>query len=607
MITIYDIETYPNYCMVGFMDHATGEVTQFNHDEADAIKKYIKGRTLVGFNSLNYDDIMLTAMMRGKSLEKLYNLSFDLVEGEGRRWDYANDVERSIDIMEVLAGQASLKLYGSRLNTKKLQDLPYPPHNNLSKKQKKEVAKYNINDLILTREAYDFLEPQLDIRRTIGETYGLDVMSRSDAQIAEDVFKKELGIFRKPRIPVPNHVTYTAPEYVKFKSKQLKNLKKKFESCDYDINRKTGKFISQDWLDEKVVIDGVDYTIGYGGLHSNEKSLAVKDGLKNADIASMYPSLIINSGKFPTQLGEEWLDLYTQFRDDRMKIKHTNKELSAVLKIFLNGTYGKLNSHYSILYAPHLMLDTTITGQLSLLMVIEALTDAGIEVVSANTDGVEYKDDGTGKGEKIIDKLGRKMNLVWEHASYKSLYARDVNSYIAVYDGYVKRKGFYSGPKIDKNNEHIIVQDAIAKFLLDGTPMRKTIKECKDIAKFCVSRQVTGGALWSPEVYPNTAEYEDYILKVPFKQNKALEKRNEVFQREFVLSESDKWYLGKVVRYYYGTEGHMMYYKKSGNKVPKSDGSVPMMKLKKKVPKDIDYERYYALADRYLAELGWTK
>ena len=57
-------------------------------------------------------------------------------------------------------------------------------------------------------------------------------------------------------------------------------------------------------------------------------------------------------------------------------------------KIQINGSFGKLGSKYSLLYAPDLLLQTTITGQLALLMLIERMEDAGIEIVSANTDGV---------------------------------------------------------------------------------------------------------------------------------------------------------------------------------------------------------------------------
>ena len=61
---------------------------------------------------------------------------------------------------------------------------------------------------------------------------------------------------------------------------------------------------------------------------------------------------------------------------------------SDVKKLELNGSYGKFGSKYSFLYSPELLLQTTITGQLSLLMLVETLEDNNLKVVSANTDGI---------------------------------------------------------------------------------------------------------------------------------------------------------------------------------------------------------------------------
>jgi hypothetical protein len=614
---IWDIEVAPNAFLVGLL-FEDGSVKQFKafgkkeklKDKHIAkLKEIFKENVLVGFNSIKYDSPVMAIMLDGGTCQDAYNASVDLIEQDGKHWHYGTFIKSHIDLMEVAFGQASLKLYGARLNTPKLQDLPYDAHEKHTKKMWKAVAKYNVNDLELTKLLYDELLPQLKIRENIGNKYHVNVMSKSDAQIAEAVFKKALKLDKKLKIDKPDEVYYKAPDYVKFKTKELQELKEKFESATYTINKKTGNFNPQEWLKEKVVIAGVEYTIGFGGLHSNEKSTAYVGRIRNADIASMYPSLIINSGKYPIQLGEKWLELYTNFRDSRMKIKHTDKDLSAVLKIFLNGSFGKLNSIYSILYAPHLMLDTTITGQLSLLMVIEAMALNDIKVLSANTDGLEYVCKNK-KGEKIIDKLGKKMNLVWEHAQYNALYSRDVNSYIAVYDEDVKSKGFYADETknpLAKNPQHPIVQEAIRKFLFDGTPMSMTIRGCADVAQFCISRAVTGGALWSNKSYPDTEEYEEYIKRVPFKQNKALEKRNENYKKEFVLAEADKWYIGKTVRFIYVKNGYPLFYKKSGNTVPLSHGCRPMMQLEKKVPKDLDYEKYIALAEQYLKDLGWEK
>ena len=395
-----------------------------------------------------------------------------------------------------------------------------------------------------------------------------------------------------------------------FKNDALNKIVTRIESTTIEINN-AGSPVMPDWLKDMVIpIGNSAYNIGLGGLHSMEKSKAVIPGkgekLGNVDVASMYPSMIIELGLYPKHLTKEFLNIYTKIRDVRMAAKHSgDKVTSDTLKIVLNGSYGKFGSIYSFLYSPDLMLQVTLTGQLYLLMLIEAFEDAGIEVVSSNTDGIEliYKDIHAVK--KIVNKWEKKTKLDMEYGEYKALYSRDVNSYIAIYDGYAKSKGFYSEPKIDKNNEYQIVIEAIREFLLNGTPMKTTIKECNDLAKFCVSRQVNGGALWSPEEYPNTPEYDNYIAK-GLKQNKALEARNMKYQKEFVLAEADQWYLGKVVRYYYAKGGKPMFYKTSGNKVPKSDGCKPMMKLKKKIPKDLDYKKYYELAATHLKECGYV-
>ena len=88
-------------------------------------------------------------------------------------------------------------------------------------------------------------------------------------------------------------------------------------------------------------------------------------------------------------MGQPFLELYKGIVTERVAAKKRGDDVIAnTLKIFLNGSFGKLGSKYSLLYAPDLLLQTTITGQLALLMLIERMEDAGIQIVSANTDGI---------------------------------------------------------------------------------------------------------------------------------------------------------------------------------------------------------------------------
>ena len=247
-------------------------------------------------------------------------------------------------------------------------------------------------------------------------------------------------------------------------------------------------------------------------------------------------------------------------------IYHTAR--AASLKLSLNGSFGKLGSKYSALYSPDLLIQTTITGQLALLMLIERLEEKGIGVVSANTDGiVTYF-------HKSLERAYEEVCWDWmlatsyelEFTEYSALYSRDVNSYIAVKpNGSVKGKGAFAEPNLMKNPQFVIVNEAIYAYLSKGTPIKHTVNTCSDMTKFLMVRSVTGGAEWNGE------------------------------------------YLGKAVRFYYSNAVDAetcIRYAKNGNKVPISDGSRPLMELPEKAPSDIDRERYIQIAKETLKDFG---
>ena len=108
----------------------------------------------------------------------------------------------------------------------------------------------------------------------------------------------------------------------------------------------------QELSDMKIDINQGLYTIGIGGLHSNESEQAIvaadDEFIKDADVGSFYPSIIINGGYYPSQLGLPFLNNYKKFRDDRLAMKHdeTKKTIVETYKIVLNGSFGKLSSMY---------------------------------------------------------------------------------------------------------------------------------------------------------------------------------------------------------------------------------------------------------------------
>ena len=247
----------------------------------------------------------------------------------------------------------------------------------------------------------------------------------------------------------------------------------------------------------------------------------------------------------------------------------SQKVKDAVLKITLNGTFGKTSSKYSTLYNPKMMVYTTITGQLSILMLIEALERFGIPVVSANTDGivVKAKRADEEKLRKIVKVWEKVTKLETEETNYLSIHSRDVNSYIAIKtDGKVKTKGFFAKAGLQKNPQNEICVDAVIEYLSKGAKIEHVIWDCKDITKFVTVRTVAGGA----------------------------------YKEGYTMGKAIRWYMAK------GIEGCITYASgdKKGDKVPLTDGAKPLMTLPSEFPTDIDYDWYVKAAYELLMDIG---
>ena len=585
-----DIEVLPNYFLILIKNIDTRQLYKYScfgatealpYDKRKLLSELLLSHTSFGFNSNNYDMPIINAIISGSSCQTVHKISKQIIENgvpsyrsykefaiKNRPFDHFDVKEPSPAVM------ISLKNYGTRIGSKKLQEFYLDPHKPISKAELGELIKYCENDIEVTIDLYNAIKDRIELRVGMGEQYGLDLRSKSDAQIAEavicsELFKEDVDI-TKPSLPIDYKAKYKAPEYINFESQELKDLVKQIEGIEFELAANGSVMMPKVLGNKKIKIGNTIYKMGIGGLHSQEKSISVvsddKNVMRNADFTSYYPFIILNNNLYPKHLGRTFLKVYRNIVETRLKAKAEKNTLVAdSLKITINGSFGKFGSKYSKLYSPDLLLATTITGQLTLLMLIEQLEKHNIPVISANTDGLEYycPRDKVQLAETIVFDLELITGFQMEHGEYKALHARDVNNYVAVYDGYAKAKGVYTKPSLSKGLQTPIIFEAISQYLVDGTSLEKTIVNCTDINKFLAARTVAGGGVYDGE------------------------------------------YLGKMVRWYYSLESKgFISYSKNGNKVPKSDGCKPMMDISETIPKDLNYLWYFEEAKSSLKDLG---
>lgn len=588
---IYDVECYRDYFLITFRKVGSKEPRFFEMYEGQqldipTLNAVMEQYELIGFNSLNYDVVMVLAAMSGYSNARLHKLSTRIVTGGGKGWMVLKDENlyvpkqwSQIDLIESSPGvMVSLKSYAGRLGSKRMQDLPIPPDASIDVDQREELRTYCVNDLDVTEDLFNAIRPRLDLARVMTAEYGVDLMSKSDAQIAEAVLADALGGRTKRETKVkPFH--YVDPGFIEFEAEHLQEFYQTVLDTQFELSSK-GKTVLPKHLSKPVELNGRKYKFGIGGIHSQEKKQVVvpkeNELLLDVDVASFYPNIILGQELKPTHLGDTFLTAYRSIVERRLKAKaEGDKSVANSLKIVINGLYGKFGSEYSFVFSPELLIQTTITGQLSLLMLIEMVESVGASVTSANTDGIVILCDKMDKPiiDVVIGEWEQQTQYVLEETPYLAMYSRDVNNYVAVKPcGEVKGKGDYgdvylnSGvvePDLKKNIARFICVEACWEYLGNGTPIEQTINNCDDTWKFLMMSKVAGGGVWRGQ------------------------------------------YLGKSVRWYYAHDGEEIRYQTNNNKVGRSDGCKPLMEINM-LPKDIDYDRYINETIKMLNALGVT-
>lgn len=595
-LVVLDCEVYPNYFLAAFKMLDTGKVitiesrglnSRLPEDQIRKLNAIMHKRMTFGFNSRNYDIPIILYALQGETCEQIHQMSDYIIDGNSQGWQTLSKFNlskpegmRHFDIQEPSPGvMVSLKLYGGRIHSKTLQDLPIAPGTMLSESEMDETLLYCINDLDTTIDLFREIEDRINLRVDMSKQYKQDLMSKSDAQIAEAVIKSELQKkdprkrLYKPNVPNGITYKYKVPEFISFQSEQLNEALDVIRNHNFELDKKGSIKLPDELKKMKIELGCSKYQLGIGGIHSTEKSQVIIPNedqvLADRDVAAYYPNIILNLGLYPEHLGEPFLDVYRNIVTERMAAKKAkNKVVNESLKIVINGSFGKLGSKWSILYSPDLMMAVTLTGQLSLLMLIETLEDVGINVVSANTDGFVslMPKDKYDLYDAICFDWELKTNFDLEETLYKALYSRDINNYLAVTDYGTKGKGALTLGGINKNPSASICITAVIQILTNRKPIQETIHQCSDITQFLSVRTVNGGATWRDQ------------------------------------------YLGRVVRWIYSTDGCEILYKKvnkkgNHNKVPKSDGARPVMELGE-FPDDIDYERYIEESFSVLDDLG---
>lgn len=366
---------------------------------------------------------------------------------------------------------------------------------------------YNINDIESTSELLNRCKKDVDLRIAIEDEYGVRVLSKDGVNIGMKIltqkYLEKTGLtwqdikdLRSPMSVIP--LKDVILPFIKYDSPILQRVLDDMKNQIVSPGRKG--------YENKFVFNNLRYSIGVGGIHSvNSPEIIISrddEMLIDIDVASLYPSMLIEYEFYPKHLGKEFLEVYKQIKDERIEAKHNgDKVKNETLKLALNGLSGNLQNEHNFCYSPFAVMQIRINGQLLLLMLAEKLTQIGCRIVQANTDGlfVLLKKDVYSKANSICREWEQLTKLTLEEDRFKAMYQYAINDYFAITeDNKVKEKGmFITAVKLGKGLTPKIIPKAIISFFKDGIPVEDTIKNCTDIRDFLMSEKT--GKQWHVE------------------------------------------------------------------------------------------------------------
>jgi hypothetical protein len=542
-ILIYDIETMQELFLIGIYNPGSKTYTEFevskDKNQLDGYMRFIEQHPeyyWVGYNNLRFDSQVIEWILRNyenwheltaletaakiaqKAADIIHDANYDVFPEYREEWLTL----KQIDVFRVnhydnKNRMVSLKRLEFEMDLENIEEMPiHHTKINMTDEEIQLTKDYCKNDVMATYEFYKVTigqtehplykgNNQIELRQDIEEEFGIPCLNYSDSKIGDEMIKKfycqeknilysdlpKKGLFRtevKVRHCIADYITFQTPKLQQF----LKAISKE-------------KLTIKDEFKESLEFYDNIYTFAKGGLHTeNKPKIFEADAdyiIVDWDVSSYYPAIIINNGKYPHHLGPEFLRGYKTMFDKRLELKPLAKKdkkikgIVGALKLAVNSVYGKSSDMQSWIYDRQLTMFTTITGELSLLMLIEAYELAGINIISANTDGVTIK-----VHKDKVEKM-HEINKWWmdltsyelERTDYAKIIFSTVNDYLAIKtDGEIKKKGdFLTDFELHKNKSARVVPIALEHFFVNDVPVADTIRNHTNIYDFCLRQKAS--------------------------------------------------------------------------------------------------------------------
>lgn len=454
-IAFFDVEVYPNLFVVCWKYSDSATVVRMINPTPKEIEPLFQMR-LIGFNNRRYDNHILYARFLGYSIEDLYKLSMNIIDGkESVLFGEAYNLSYA-DIYDFSSKKQGLKKFEIELGIHHMElDIPWDqpvPEDKWNK-----VVEYCSNDVIATEAVFENRKQDFVAREILADLSGLSVNHTTQQHTAKIIFGDE------------------------------KNPQKAFVYTDLSTIFKGYKFDGKESTYRGEVTGEGGYVYADPGYYENVALL---------DVASMHPTSIEQLNLFGP-----YTQKFSELKEARLAIKHkdykkagalldgklkkfldgnsSNAEgLSYALKIVINIVYGLTSAKFPNAFRDNRNVDNIVAkrGALFMIDLKHAVQEKGFTVAHIKTDSIKIPD-ATPEIINFVIEFGKKYGYDFEHeVTYEKLCLVNDAVYIAKHGNQWTAVGAqFQHPYVYKTlftNEELVFDD------------------------FCETRSVTQGSMY---------------------------------------------------------------------------------------------------------------
>ena len=513
MILAYDFEVFRYNWMVVIAD-LVAEKEEVIIDDSAKLKSFYeshKDYLWVGFNSSAYDQWILKSILAGYNP---YDMNEHLITKKMKGWQFSDSLRdyKLYNYDCYLENKGSLKrLEGYMGSSIHESSVDFRINRPLTEDEIKETVKYCRHDVSETIKVFCKRKSEFDALFSLIKLYNLPLedITKTKAQCSATVLGAEKHEYDDEwNFPLEKECIEGIKKYT--------NVVDWFSSSESRVPN----------AELNVVVGGCPCTFAQGGVHGAIKNYFEKGRFLCADVASLYPSEMIQYNLLSRSAKNK--DRYVEIYHKRLQLKAEGKKKEqAPYKIVLNATYGIQNFKYSPMYDPQRAHRVCFLGQLALLDLSEKVEHLG-QISQVNTDGLYIKINETKGCEeefyRICEDWEKRYRLNLEFDVVKALYQKDVNNYIEVYEKVdkngnpiIKAKGAMVKDLSELDYDLPIVNFAIRAYFVYGVPPEKTVQDNNNLIDFQKIYHVS--SLYDRALKNCTFSKESYIKEETGRKN----------------------------------------------------------------------------------------